>query len=281
MKPLLKWAGGKARLAPRICAAFTNPCPGTYLEPFAGAGAVALYRLSQGHVTQVVLSDVNHKLIAVHRAVRDQVDDVLTELDALPKDDWRERFYAVREAFNAGPFDGPAHAARFIWLNRAGFNGLYRENRSGDFNVPVGRYSRLALPDPGHFREMAELLRGVTLLSVDFREAMARAGRGDHVYCDPPYVPLTATANFTGYSKSPFGLREQHALAAAARQAALRGAEVVLSNHDTELVREHIYPVTEGFRHVARPQVARAISRSSDRRLAVGEVIAAIGPRAA
>lgn len=281
MKPLLKWAGGKARLAPRICAAFTDPCPGTYLEPFAGAGAVALYRLAHGQVSSVVLSDVNQKLVGVHEAVRDAVDDVLDELDRMPSDDWRERYYEVRDAFNQGSTTGPAHAARFVWLNRAGFNGLYRENRKGEFNVPVGRYTRLSMPSAEHFRAVSELLRGVELCSVDFRIAMARAGRGDQVYCDPPYVPLSETANFTGYCKSPFGLVEQRALAMTARQAAWRGAEVVLSNHDTALVRDHIYPVTEGFRHVARPFVSRAISRSAAHRQPVGEVIAAIGPRAA
>lgn len=277
MRPILKWAGGKARLAPNVCLAFRGYCAGTYIEPFAGAGAVALHRIAAGQVSDVVLSDVNAKLMAVHTAIRDDVDAVLEELQALPSDDWKERYYAVRQSFNDGPHVGPAHAARFLWLNRAGFNGLYRENRSGGFNVPVGRYARLSLPAESHFREVSGLLQGVTLLSTDFRAAIARAGDGDQVYCDPPYVPLTATANFTAYSKSPFGLREQRALAITAREAASRGAQVVLSNHDTPLVRQDIYPLAEGFRHVERPMVKRAISRHGATRKAVGEVIAAIG----
>lgn len=280
MKPYLKWAGGKARLAPKICSAFANPTPGTYIEPFAGAGAVALHRLTKGTVSDVVLSDVNQKLMAVHEAIRDDVDGVLHELSRLPGDDWRERYYDIRTMFNAGPHTGPAHAARFIWLNRAGFNGLYRENRKGEFNVPVGRYAKLSIPSEDHFREVSRLLDGVTLLSVDFREAIARAGKGDQVYCDPPYVPLSATANFTAYSKSPFGPTEQRALAITAREAAKRGAEVVLSNHDTPHVRQDIYPLHEGFRHVARPMVKRAISRQGSTRRPVSEVIAAIGPMA-
>lgn len=281
MKPLLKWAGGKARLAPQICAAFTQPCRGTYIEPFVGAAAVGLYRLAHGEVSDVVLSDVNPKLIAVHAAVRDHVDLLLEALDRLPGEDWRERYYDVRTAFNEGPHDGPEHAARFIWLNRAGFNGLYRENRKGQFNVPVGRYKRLAIPDEAHFQRTAALLQGVRIETSDFRTVMARAGEGDQVYCDPPYVPLSATANFTGYSKSPFGLEEQRALATCAREAALRGSEVVLSNHDTVLVRDTIYPAEEGFRHVGSPMVKRAISRKASNRKPVAEVIAAIGPIAA
>lgn len=281
MKPLLKWAGGKARLAPQICAVFSQPCTGTYIEPFAGAAAVALYRLAHGQVSSVVLSDVNHKLIGVHLAIRDHVDLVLEALDRMPKDDWRERYYEIREAYNVGPFVGPEHAARFLWLNRAGFNGLYRENRKGEFNVPVGRYTRLALPDETAFQRTAALLTGVDIVSADFRTVMSKAGKGDQVYCDPPYVPLSATANFTGYCKSPFGLDEQRALAVTAREAACRGAEVVLSNHDTVLVRDSIYPAFEGFRHVGNPMVSRAISRKGGDRKAVAEVIAAIGPLAA
>ncbi|MEZ4316039.1 MAG: Dam family site-specific DNA-(adenine-N6)-methyltransferase [Myxococcota bacterium] len=281
MKPVLKWAGGKARLAPRICAAFTGPCSGTYLEPFAGAAAVALYRLHRGEIGDAVLTDVNHKLIAVHAAIRDHVDDVLAELEAMPYDDWKERYYEVRAAFNEGPHKGPAHAARFLWLNRAGFNGLYRENQSGGFNVPIGRYKHVSMPSEAHFRGVSELLRGVHLSADDFRTALARAGRGDQVYCDPPYVPLSATANFTSYSKAPFGLTEQLALASASREAAGRGAQVVLSNHDTPLVRTRIYPRAHGFRFVATPEVSRAISRNGTNRAAVSEVIAAIGPVAA
>jgi DNA adenine methylase len=281
MKPYLKWAGGKARLAPKICAAFTSPSTGTYIEPFAGAGAVALHRLAAGQVDDVVLSDVNHKLIATHVAVRDGLDDVLAAIDRLPKDDWRERYYDVRTAYNEGPFEGPDHAARFIWLNRAGFNGLYRENRKGGFNVPVGRYAKLSIPAESHFRAVSELLQRVTLLAVDFRTAIARAGKGDQVYCDPPYVPLTATANFTGYCKSPFGMAEQRALAITAREAAARGAQVVLSNHDTPVVRQDIYPLHEGFRMVERPMVSRAISQKGAKRRPVSEVIASIGPMVA
>ncbi|MCA9491504.1 MAG: Dam family site-specific DNA-(adenine-N6)-methyltransferase, partial [Myxococcales bacterium] len=135
MKPILKWAGGKSRLAPQIASAFASPCEGTYYEPFVGSAAVYLHLKAEGKIGRAVLSDANEKLVAVHRAVRDRVDDLLDALASLPTEDWRERYYEVREAYNVGPFAGPLHAARFIWLNRAGYNGLYRENRRGEFNV--------------------------------------------------------------------------------------------------------------------------------------------------
>lgn len=276
MKPVLKWAGGKARLASKIAEVFGGPCSGTYYEPFLGSGAVFLHLKAAGLVSRAVLSDANPKLVAVHVAVRDQLDDLLHALTKLPDEDWRERYYEVREAYNAGPFRGPGHAARFLWLNRAGYNGLYRENRKGRFNVPVGRYSALRLPAEERFREVAEALQGVELLGASFEDVVRRAGPSDHVYCDPPYVPLTETARFTGYCASPFGLTEQRLLAEVARHAGENGAKVVLSNHDLPVVRNELYPQADGFRHVAKPRVARAISRGA--RGKVREMIAAIGP---
>ncbi len=278
MKPVLKWAGGKARLAKEISKAFAEPCSGTYYEPFAGSCAVFLHRRAAGEVKSAVLSDVNDKLVEVHRAVRDHVDKLLSTLDELPYDDYRDHYYAMRESYNDGPPRGILHAARFLWLNRAGFNGLYRENRKGEFNVPVGRYTRLSMPSAEHFRAVSELLQGVELVSADFASVLAEAGDGDQVYCDPPYVPLSATASFTGYCKAPFGIEDQHALAKSARKAAFKGARVVLSNHDLPVVRHDLYPEAAGFEHVSKPRVARAISRRAASRKRVSEVIAAIGP---
>ena len=276
MKPILKWAGGKARLAEQIAAVFARPCEGTYFEPFMGSGAVFFHLKSKGLVSKAVLSDANHKLIAAHVAIRDDVGAVLSALARMPGDDWRERYYEVRDAYNSGPFEGPAHAARFLWLNRAGYNGLYRENRRGEYNVPLGRYTSLKMPGEQHFREISEMLQGVELLSAGFHEVLERARPGDHVYCDPPYVPLSETACFTGYCSSPFDNEEQRKLAQHARKAALSGATVVLSNHDLPIVRDELYPASEGFRYLAKPTVARAISRGARGR--VTEVIAAIGP---
>jgi DNA adenine methylase len=278
MRPLLKWAGGKSRLAEQIAGVFGARCEGTYFEPFLGSASVFLYLKSHGLVDRAVLADINPKLIAVHLAVRDQVDDVLDAFGDLPSDDWRERYYDIREAYNEGPWSGPEHAARFFWLNRAGFNGLYRENRRGLFNVPVGSYKRLSLPSRDRFHEVSEQLQDVELISASFEEVMRKAGPEDHVYCDPPYVPLSATASFTGYCSSPFGLHEQRGLAKCAQDAGERGARVVLSNHDLPIVREDLYATASGFEHAARPRVARAISRAAHKRHKVTEMLAVIGP---
>ncbi len=276
MKPLLKWAGGKARLVSQIDQAFGQACTGRYFEPFLGSGAVYLHLRAASRVGAAVLSDANPKLVAVHVAVRDDVEGVLRALRQLPREDWRERYYDVREAYNVGPFSGSLHAARFLWLNRAGYNGLYRENLQGRFNVPVGRYASLRLPDPSHFRAVSALLQGTRIVAQPFQATIRQAGEGDHVYCDPPYVPLTATACFTGYCGRRFELSEQRELAEVAQEAARSGARVVLSNHDLPVVRDELYPRALGFEHVARPRLTRAISRGPRR--AVHEMIATIGP---
>lgn len=279
MKPLLKWAGGKARLAPEISGAFDGPCRGTYVEPFLGSGAVFLHRRAAGEIVgDAVLGDANPKLIAFHTAIRDAVDDVLAEIAALPSEDWRAQYYIVREAFNAGPHDGPAHAARLLWLNRAGFNGLYRENQQGRFNVPCGSYKALRLPEETRVREVSAALEGVELVPGGFRDVMHRAGRDDQVYCDPPYVPLTRSADFTTYCQGGFDMVDQRALALEAQRAAFRGASVVLSNHDLPIVRTQLYPTSGGFRIHARPEVGRSISRSVNSRKPIHEVIARVGP---
>ena len=184
MRPLLKWAGGKSRLAPLISEVFGERCRGRFVEPFLGSASVFLYRRAAGEIGEAVLADVNPKLVAMHMAVRDRVEEVVGELEGLPTRAWEGRYYEVREAFNAGPHEGPLHAARLIWLNRAGFNGLYRENRSGAFNVPMGRYAELGVPGAEHLREVSGLLQGAELVAASFEEVMRRAGSGDQVYCD-------------------------------------------------------------------------------------------------
>ncbi len=268
--PILKWAGGKSRLAPRVAEAFGRPCEGTYYEPFLGSASVFLHLRAHGLIERAVLSDVNEKLIKAYRALRDDADGVLRELEQLPRDDWSERYREVRDDFNAGPHSGAAHAARLFWLNRACFNGLYRENKSGGFNVHVGSYKALRLPDPERFREVAELLQGVTLYATRFERALDQAGPGDHVYCDPPYV-----GTFAAYSAAGFSEADQHALARAARGAASRGARVVLSNADLPAVRNELYPTEQGFEVVASLQVRRSISRG--KRGKAAELLAAIG----
>lgn len=272
MRPLLKWAGGKSRLAADVEAAFGEPCRGTYYEPFAGSLAVYLARRAAGTVGDALLSDVNGKLIETHRAIRDDVDGVLAEIQRLPAMYDNAVHLAVRDAFNAGPHAGPAHAARFLWLNRTCYNGLYRESSNG-YNVPSnvkkGRPPRrVRLPSESRFREVSDALQSAGLLVCSFHEAMSRAGDGDQVYADPPYVPIKRTG-WVDYTAAGFGPPEQVALAQLARGASARGARVVLSNHDVPWARE-LYAGCA----VTELDVGRSIGRTAGSRRTVRELLA-------
>ena len=274
-RPILKWAGGKARLAEAIDRAFGEECNGTYLEPFVGAAAVYLYRRRHWRIGRSVLSDVNEKLVETHRAVRDDVEDVLDVLGGMPVDDWRDHFYDIRVAFNTERPAGVVHAARFIWLNRCCFNGLYRVNGVGAFNSPPG--TELVLPAPDRFRDVSAAMQGVFLRAADYRAVMASAGDGDQVYCDPPYVPRSATSNFVGYSSGGFSQADHVALGQAAFDASRRGATVLISNAWVPGVTDELYPEVDGFEVVLRRGVRRSISASAAGRGKAEEVLVRIG----
>jgi DNA adenine methylase len=233
LAPLLKWPGGKARLAERIAARFpAGPCPGKLLEAFTGSGALFLHLADR--VSAAVLADANAGLVNFHQVVRDAPGDLLAELEAFPHgEDWRASYYQVRQAYNDGPRVGPRQAARLLFLNRTAFNGLYRENARGGMNAPAGDYLAPSYPTVGHVLAVSAVLELAEIRVADFRETLALAGAGDWSYVDPPYDPWTASANFTGYAAGGFGLEDQEALAVACLEASTRGASVVASNHGT------------------------------------------------
>src|SRR5580765_2208494 len=247
VRPLLKWAGGKRQLLPRL-RRFYPPAFNRYIEPFCGSGAVffdlhAASRLS-GH--DVVLIDSNADLIGCYEMVRDACDGVacaLERLAAAHAADGRAHYYAVRdERFNPlrterRQADGriaytPELAAMFIYLNRTGFNGLFRLNASGGFNVPAGRYARPAIVNRDKLVRVADALSspGVRLMFGSFESALGLAEPGDFLYVDPPYAPLSPTANFTSYTASRFSGDDQARLQQLVVDVAQRGCHVIVSN---------------------------------------------------
>jgi DNA adenine methylase len=241
VRPLLKWAGGKRQLLQALGAyyptAFTR-----YFEPFFGSGAVFFDLLNCGLLDgrQVFLSDVNPDLIGAYRTLRDSPEAVIAALDRLGHE-YRQRgadaYYDVRDQrFNplraGGAGYTPELAAMLIFLNRTGFNGLFRLNRRGAFNVPAGRYTDPRICDPDHLLGVAAAFRrpGVSIELRPFDETMALAGRGDFVYCDPPYAPLSKTSSFASYTAAGFTAFDQQRLQRAVVAACRRGAHVVVSN---------------------------------------------------
>lgn len=227
-RPVLKWAGGKSRLVDAICALLPASID-TYFEPFVGGAAVFFALVRQGRCKKAILSDQNPDLINVYEALKADVNGVIKALNRWKYDE--ECYYRVRDKYK--PKSPATQAARTIYLNKTGYNGLYRVNRSGEFNVPFGRYTNPTICDERNLRLVAECLKGVRLVVGDFEKICAKAKPGDAVYFDPPYLPVSETAYFTSYDRHPFGLAEHRRLAQVFSDLADRGVTAVLSNSDT------------------------------------------------
>jgi DNA adenine methylase len=242
-KPIVKWAGGKSRLLPELLERVPRSI-GTYAEPFAGGAALFFALASQvsrgeRKMARAVLADQNEELIALYRAVQSHVDDLIDELgDADRYRADRDLFYRQRE-LDTSKLSIVERAARFMFLNRTCFNGLWRVNASGRFNVPFGKYKNPRICDPDGLRAANRAFNvvDVTIVHADFATAVARLGRRDFVYFDPPYVPLSRTASFTSYAKAGFGERDQERLAAVLRELRDHGVRAMLSNADTPVSR--------------------------------------------
>lgn len=259
-KPFLKWAGGKSKLVPEIFRRFPRQY-GHYYEPFMGGAAVFF----AGQPENATLSDINDELVNAYRAIRDDVDSVIAALQTHRATE--EHFYAVRgqERSALAP---AASTARTIFLNRTCFNGLYRVNRKGRFNVPFGRYANPKICDVSNLHAVSRALRNVEILHRSVFEIENQARRGDLVYFDPPYDPVSKTSSFTSYTQQGFGDAEQEQLAALCRILDGKGVHFVLSNSDTPFVRG----LYRGFK-IEQVYVRRAINSRADRRGPVAEVL--------
>ena len=292
--PLLKWAGGKRQLLPALAQHYPAKF-GRYFEPFFGSGAVFFDLFSQGILDgrPVHLSDANPDLVGLYRTVRDDTDAVVEALRRLEREhrlggdgcyyDVRDGFNATRASLlgagSAATVAGytPELAAMLLFLNRTGFNGLFRLNRQGAFNVPVGRYVNPRICDPDHLQAVAAAFRrpGVTIDCRPFDEALAEADHSDFVYCDPPYEPLSRTASFASYTASGFTMFDQRRLQQAVVTASRRGAFVVVSNSSAPAIEE-TYGTTAAKRaqlKISYVPARRAINSRATSRGVVNEVI--------
>ncbi len=259
-RPFLKWAGGKTQLLAELHKRFPRPFR-RYHEPFLGGGAVFFSMCP----ARAVLSDINPDLINTYRAIREDPEAVIAEL--MRHAATEEHFYEVRAQAPA-TLSQAEGAARTIFLNRTCFNGLYRVNKKGQFNVPFGRYDNPTICDPDNLHAVSLALQRAEVMHADAMSVVDRAERGDLVYFDPPYAPLSKTASFTSYAKGGFGEPEQERLAEVFATLAQKGVSVVLSNSDTPLIRK----LYKGFT-IDAVHARRAINSRADRRGPVGEVI--------
>ncbi|MBV9121031.1 MAG: DNA adenine methylase [Chloroflexi bacterium] len=261
--PIVKWAGGKGQLLAQLDPFFPDPRSyRRYFEPFLGGGAVFFHLQPR----QAVLSDLNDELINVYEVVRDQLDALLDSLRRHRDDS--EYFYYVRE-LAPNELTPVRRASRFIFLNKRCYNGLYRVNSKGRFNVPIGRYKNPPrIFDEANLKNVSALLRTADLRVAPYELAIARAGRGDFVYLDPPYQPLSATANFTRYTTASFDEEAQVRLAQALDELDQRGGRFLLNNHDTPLQRR----LYSRFK-IDVAMASRMINSRADKRGGVAELI--------
>ena len=267
VRPIVKWAGGKTRLLaslkPHVPARIK-----TYVEPFAGGAALffALAGEAPRRFASAILCDANPELVACYRAVQHEVDAVIAALGKYRYD--RTLYYKTRDK-DPSKMSDVARVVCFIFLNRTCYNGLWRVNAKGKFNVPFGRYRDPRICDPDALHAASWALSGATIRTGDFTTATRELGAGDFVYFDPPYVPVSKTADFTSYAAGGFGPSDQARLVAEIRRLRSAGARVVLSNADTPETRA----LYKGFKKVSveapRPINSNATKRGPARELVV------------
>lgn len=263
-KPFLKWAGGKAQLLGQLSKWLPADFE-TYVEPFLGGGAL-FFRLMPN---KAILADLNTELMNVYRVIQSDARLLMEKLDTHePKKRDKEYFYEVRDDLVPEELDPVSRAARTIFLNKTCYNGLYRVNAEGRFNVPFGRYKNPMLYDEANLLAVSQTLQGKLLMAADYQRTVGYARAGDFVYLDPPYQPLSKTANFTSYTSGSFTESNQKELASAFSELDERGCKVLLSNSATSYVKE----IYDGYEFVS-VKATRAISSKAETRGEIEELL--------
>ncbi len=260
-KPFLKWVGGKRQLLSELLKHVPEEF-NAYHEPFLG-GAALFYALEPD---SAVLSDLNDRLLRTYKSVRDEPMAVIALLETYPYD---KEFYLRLRAVDIDNRSDAEVAAWMLYVTKTGFNGLYRVNKSGGFNVPFGRYKNPTICDAGRLMACSDALQNVTLAHGDFMGVEERAKPGDFVYFDPPYVPLNATSSFTSYTRDGFTIDDQIRLRDLALRLKENGVHVLLSNSSAEVIRELYSPKF----NVKEVMASRAINSKASGRGKVAELL--------
>ncbi|NEP10387.1 MAG: DNA adenine methylase [Symploca sp. SIO2C1] len=269
-QPFLKWAGGKRQLI-SIIQDFVPKKYTEYYEPFVGAGAV-LFSIQP---TQAVINDTNSELINCYRVIRDKPEELLTLCQHYKDNHSKEHYYKLRAQDRNDDFKylSPVQkAARIIYLNKTCFNGLFRVNSSGQFNVPYGNYSNPSIAQYSVIKAVSAYLNqaDVRILEGDFEQAVATAKKGDFIYFDPPYHPISDTSFFTGYSVNGFGEKEQTRLRDTCDRLSDRGCQILLSNSAAPLIKS-LY--NDSRYEIVEVKASRAINAVSSKRGKISELL--------
>ena len=272
--PFVKWAGGKTQLLSKLDKYFPTKIT-RYFEPFVGGGAVFFYIISQKNSRyESFLSDINEELIIAYKTIRDHVEELITLLKDHEKEYKKfptEYYYKLR--MNTKLSNDIERTARFITLNKTCYNGLYRVNKNGIFNVPIGRYKNPIICDSLNLRNISIILnRSNTNLYVsNYKNILIeKTLDGDFIYLDPPYYPISVTSNFTSYTNNGFTNKDQEELSKIFKQLTNRGCKILLSNSDSEYIRELYLEFNE---NIVEVEVQRAINSKASKRKGHTELI--------
>ena len=232
-EPFLKWAGGKAQLLEQFKPLFPKKeTYNRYIEPFLGGGAVFFYLEPK----KAILSDLNKDLILAYKVIKNDLENLLIVLKDYQKKHNKDFYLRIRDEYNADHLDKITNTADLIYLNKSCFNGLYRVNKSGEFNVPFGNHKLFSVNEE-KFKLDSKVLKNAQLKNESFEKVLDYAQKGDFIYFDPPYYPLNPTSSFTTYTNSSFLEKEQERLAEVFDTLDKRGCKLMLSNSDTEFIR--------------------------------------------
>jgi DNA adenine methylase len=254
-KPFVKWAGGKRQIVRELIRNIPSNF-NTYIEPFVGGGAL-LFELMPD---KAIINDINTELINTYRVIRDYPQKLI---ESLKKHKNEEKYYYQIRALNPKELSEVERASRFIYLNKTCFNGLYRENSKGQFNVPFGKYKNPKIVDEDNIFAVSEYLKeaDITILNKDYKEVCKLAKSGDFIFLDPPYYPMSKTASFTKYTKYDFTEKEQIELSKLFKELDKKGCYVMLSNSNTDFIKS-LYKEYD----IKEMQANRVINSKADRR---------------
>ena len=287
-KPFIKWVGGKGQLLEQLEALlpadFDNWNNATYIEPFVGGGAM-LFHMLQKHpnIKRAVVNDINHDLIVCYKTVRDNVEQLIPSLRDIEKRYYaltgmeakREMYMEVRSRYNVKNLDPIENTTLFFFLNRTCFNGLYRVNRKGLFNVPCGKYMTPQICDEATLRADNELLQRVEILEGDFSETIEFANEKTLFYFDPPYRPLSDTSSFNDYTKDAFNDESQVRLKEYCDKVCELGCKFMLSNSDCKGKNEedNFFDVLYGAYQIDRVMASRNVNANASKRGKITEIL--------
>jgi DNA adenine methylase len=270
ISPLVKWAGGKRQLL----AALNKRLPedwNDFYEPFFGGGAFFISLRNQNRISHAVIADLNSELVSFYQVVKTSPDQLIDALSDDAFENSSAAYNRLKDEFNDTVPDkenAVRRAALFIFLNKHGYNGLWRVNSKGKFNVPFGSYAKRSIPSATSIHLFSAMLKQVTILNTDFEKTVRTAGKGDFIYLDPPYLPLSKTARFTGYNCTGFSLDDQVRLAGAFDKLSKKGVQVMLSNSKMQEI-EDLY---EGYT-IETVAATRCINCKGKKRSGMSEII--------